>query len=89
MARKFPQRYLKPTSFKPKGSIFEGLTWKMPNSKGTDTYDVTCEQRGFTCDCPGFTFRGRCKHSQTVVDRIEEALDDRSPKYRWELDYQS
>jgi len=85
MARKFPQRYLKPTSFKPKGSIFEGLVWKMPNSKGTDTYDVVCEEKGFTCDCPGFTFRGRCKHTQTVVTRIEEALDDRSPKYRWEL----
>jgi len=57
----------------------------MPNSKGTDTYDVVCEEKGFTCDCPGFTFRGRCKHTQTVVTRIEEALDDRSPKYRWEL----
>ena len=38
---KFTQRYLKPTLFKPKGSVFEGLIWKQPNSKGTDTYDVT------------------------------------------------
>ena len=55
----------------------------MPNSKGTDTYDVVCEERGFTCDCPGFTFRGKCKHSQTVVDRIEEAIDGRVPEYKW------
>ena len=27
------QKYLKPTLFKPKGSVFEGLIWKQPNSK--------------------------------------------------------
>ena len=81
---KFTQRYLKPTLFKTKGSVFEGLLWKKPNSKGTGTYDVVCTDKGFTCECPGFTFRGKCKHSQDVLTRIEEALDDRSPKYRWE-----
>ena len=81
---KFTQRYLKSTMFKPKDSVFEGLIWKKPNSKGTDTYDVECTEQGFTCECPGFTFRGKCKHSQEVLTRIEEALDDRSPKYRWE-----
>ena len=69
------QHYLKPTLFKTKGSVFEGLLWKKPNSKGTDTYDVVCTDKGFTCEC---------KHSQDVLTRIEEALDDRSPKYRWE-----
>jgi hypothetical protein len=80
---KFTQRYLKPTSFKPKGSIFEGLTWKVSNSKGTDTYDVTLEDKGFTCDCPGFTFRGKCKHSESVLTKIEEAIDGRVPEYKW------
>jgi len=82
---KFTKRYLKPTLFKPKGSVFEGLIWKQPNSKGTDTYDVTCTDKGFTCDCPGFTFRGKCKHSLEVLTRVEVALDDKHPQYRWEF----
>jgi hypothetical protein len=82
---KFTQRYLKPTLFKPKGSVFEGLIWKQPNSKGTDTYDVTCTDKGFTCECPGFTFRGKCKHSLEVLTRVEIALDDKHPQYRMEL----
>ena len=81
MARK--QHYLKPTSFTPKGSIFEGVVWKIANSKGTDTYDVVCEPQGFTCECSGFVFRGRCKHSQQVLKQVEEAVNDRSPKYAW------
>ena len=64
---KFTQRYLKPTLFKPKGSVFEGLIWKQPNSKGTDTYDVTCTDKGFTCDCPAFK---KCKHIKAVEDRF-------------------
>jgi hypothetical protein len=79
------KRYLTSDMFKPKGTVFEGLIWKQPNSKGTDTYDVECTEKGFTCECAGFTFRGKCKHSQDVLTRIEQALDDRSPKYCWEF----
>ena len=77
------QRYLKPTLFKPKDSIFEGLVWKISNSKGNGTYDVECTEKGFTCDCSGFTFRGKCKHSLEVLQRVEDAIEDRAPKYRW------
>ena len=80
---KFKQNYFKP-DFEFAQDLFEGLVWKEPNSKGTDTYDVECTEKGFTCDCPGFTFRGKCKHSLEVLNRVETALDDRSPKYRWE-----
>ena len=81
---KHTQKYLKPKLFKPKGSVFEGLIWKQPNSKGTDTYDVVCTEKGFTCDCLCFTFRCKCKHTVDVLTRVEQALDDRSPQYRWE-----
>ena len=78
---KLSKWYLKPTDFTPSGSLFEGLIWHLPNSKGTDTYAVECTDRGFTCECPGFSFRGRCKHSQSVSDQVSAALRDEHPVY--------
>ena len=78
---KFKQSYFKPT-FDYDKSIFEGLVWKEPNSKGTGTYDITLEPKGFTCDCPGFSFRGKCKHTQQIHDRVEEAINGKVPEYR-------
>lgn len=77
---KFKQSYFKPT-FDYDKSLFEGLIWKEPNSKGTGSYDITLEPKGFTCDCPGFSFRGKCKHSQMVNDRVEEAINGEVPEY--------
>ncbi len=74
------QSFFKPT-FEYNRDLFEGLTWKEPNSKGTDTYDITLESKGFTCDCPGFSFRGKCKHTQAVNDRVESAIEGEVPNY--------
>ena len=77
---KFKQSYFKPT-FEYDKSLFEGLVCPVTNSKGTGTYDITLEPKGFTCDCPGFSFRGKCKHSQQVNDRVEEAINGKVPEY--------
>jgi hypothetical protein len=77
---KFTQRYFKPT-FEYDKSLFEGLEWPVANSKGTGTYAITLEPKGFTCDCPGFAFRGKCKHSQQINDRVEEAINGEAPEY--------
>ena len=74
------QSFFKPT-FEYNRDLFEGLTWKEPNSKGTDTYDITLESKGFTCDCPGFSFRSKCKHTQAVNDRVESAIEGEVPNY--------
>ena len=39
-----------------------------------NVYDVTLHDRGFTCDCPGFSFRGRCKHSQQILRQVEGVM---------------
>ena len=76
---KFKQSYFKPT-FDYDKSLFEGLIWQEPNSKGTGTYDITLEPKGFTCDCPGFSFRGKCKHSQqSHMIRVQESHQWPSP----------
>ena len=78
---KHVQKYMKP-DFEFARDLFEGFTWLEPNSKGTDTYAVTLEPKGFVCDCPGFTFRGRCKHTQNIHNRVKEAVDGRVPQYK-------
>ena len=82
MARKFAKRYLKPTAFDPKDSIFEGLVWPVAGSKPGSSYNVTLHDKGFECDCTGFTFHGKCKHSVSVLERVEQAINGEVPQYR-------
>jgi hypothetical protein len=78
---KFTQKYMKP-DFEFNRDLFLGLVWPHANSKGTGEYAITLESKGFTCDCPGFGFRGKCKHTQAINDRIKEAVDGRVPQYQ-------
>ena len=82
-SRKFAKRYLKPTAFDPQGSLFEGLVWTLPSSKGDKTYNITLDPKGFECDCTGFAFHGRCKHSQQILKQVEEAVNGEVPEYKW------
>tara|TARA_X000001036_G_scaffold283232_1_gene263041 strand:- start:602 stop:823 length:222 start_codon:yes stop_codon:yes gene_type:complete len=70
---KFKQSYLKPTEFNPKGHWMVDIVWPVKGSKD-NVYDVTLHDRGFTCDCPGFSFRGRCKHSQQILRQVEGVM---------------
>ena len=40
--------------------------WQVSGSKGS-TYTVTKNKSGYTCTCPGFTFRKSCKHISVAV----------------------
>ena len=40
----------------------KSISVKISNSKGTDSYDVTYQQGMWSCTCPGFGFRRKCKH---------------------------
>ena len=61
--------------------MFLGLVWHIAGSKKGTEYSVELHERGFTCECSGFTFRGKCKHSDSVLKRVEEAIDGRVPQY--------
>ena len=68
---KFKAKYLKPTVFSPKDHWMVGFIWPVDGSKEGTSYDVELHDQGFTCECSGFSFRGKCKHSQAVLKQVE------------------
>ena len=70
---KFKEKYLVPTVFRPNGHWMVGTIWPVKGSKGNE-YSVELHDKGFNCDCPGFTFRGSCKHSQAILKQVEGAM---------------
>jgi hypothetical protein len=81
MSKKRQKRFLKPTKFNPKGHWMVGMVWSVKGSKGNE-YSIELHDQGFDCDCTGFAFHGRCKHSQSIVKQVEEAVDGRYTKYQ-------
>lgn len=49
--------------------FFAGGTKKEPKQ-----YTVTMTAKGFTCDCPGFKFRGKCKHVNMIAESIDRIV---------------
>ena len=73
---KFATKYFKPTDlFDFKDHWAVGLEYPIKGSKD-NTYIVAITDKGFTCDCPGFTFRGKCKHTEAVAQRWRDVLSD-------------
>ena len=40
----------------------QNLTFNVSNSKGTDSYEVTYINGSWSCTCPGYGFRRKCRH---------------------------
>ena len=49
-----------------KGLAVKDPSWQFEGSKGAK-YTVTLSQGTYNCTCPGFTYRGKCKH----VDQLD------------------
>jgi hypothetical protein len=71
VAKKYAKRYLKPEDWNFKGHFLVGTEWSVAGSKKDSFYTVALTESGFTCDCYGFQFYGRCKHSTEVVERFD------------------
>jgi hypothetical protein len=70
VAKKFAKRYLKPADWNFKGNLLAGTEWSVAGSKKGSFYTVALTEQGFSCDCTGFTFYGKCKHSLSVVEKF-------------------
>lgn len=54
-------------AFKSPKNAAENATVEVKGSKG-NSYWVNAQDK--TCTCPGFTFRGKCKHTAILVDSL-------------------
>ena len=62
-------KFYKPDDINFKNHWAEHTAWTVAGSKD-NTYTVTLTTRGFTCDCSGMMFRGKCKHVVQIADRF-------------------
>ncbi|MEM7366390.1 MAG: DEAD/DEAH box helicase [Pseudomonadota bacterium] len=46
------------------------LVYLTPSSKGDRQYRIEVEGADLTCDCPGFSYRGMCKHVRELKDAL-------------------
>ena len=71
--KKYAPKFLKPTAFNPEGHWMVGVVWPVAGSKG-NSYAVELHDKGFACECTGFAFHGKCKHSKAVLAQVEGAM---------------
>ena len=62
-------RYYKPKEIITKKHFLVGTVWPIEGSKN-NTYSIEMHDKGFTCNCLGFTYNGKCKHTIQVVTEL-------------------
>ena len=62
-------RYYRPKEIITKNHFLVGTVWPIEGSKN-NTYSIEMHEKGFTCDCLGFTYNGKCKHTSQVVTEL-------------------
>ena len=75
MPKTFTPRYLKPKTFSLENHWATGLEWTVEGSKG-NRYTVSVTPKGFSCDCTGMTYHGKCKHTLQALRRFVDANRD-------------
>lgn len=68
---KYGERFFKPEGWNFKNHFLDGTEWCVAGSKAGSAYTVALTQKGFKCDCTGFQFHGKCKHSRTVAEQFD------------------
>ena len=62
-------RYYKPKEIITKKHFLVGTVWPIEGSKN-NTYSIEMHDKGFTCNCLGFMYNGKCKHTSQVVTEL-------------------
>jgi hypothetical protein len=47
-------------------------TWTVAGSRGS-VYTVRMQDKRLTCSCPGYQFRGHCRHVEQIREQVKEA----------------
>ncbi len=71
------KKFSKPISFDRRGRTFVELeegsapepAVRTVEGSGGKKYYLTNENGYWSCTCPGFTFRGKCKHTEDLTDK--------------------
>lgn len=67
---RYKQRYYAAEGWDFKNHFLDGTEWTVQGSKNSE-YIVTLTTKGFQCECHGFTFYGKCKHSKEIAGRFD------------------
>ena len=70
-------KYYKSEDIETQNHFLVDSTWPVKGSKENE-YDVKMHDKGFTCDCLGFTYNGKCKHITSIIFLL---INEDYPKY--------
>jgi hypothetical protein len=70
-------RYYKSPEITTKNHFLVDTIWPVKGSKG-NTYSVKMHEKGFTCECLGFSYNGKCKHTTQVTSLL---INENYPRY--------
>lgn len=45
--------------------------WTVDSSNGKSKYTITKHGKEFKCNCPGFTYHARCRHTDQIRKEVE------------------
>ena len=54
------------------GHFLEGTEYPQESSSSDKVYTLTVGPHGPYCDCPGFSFNGKCKHVTKFVTDLDK-----------------
>ena len=62
-------RYYKPKEIVTKKHFLVNTIWPIEGSNGNE-YSVEMHEKGFTCECLGFMYNSKCRHTKEVVSML-------------------
>lgn len=60
------------TILRKSGKLSTYRIFKVPSSKGDKNYTIVVNGNYISCNCTGFSFRKRCRHTQEIREKLIE-----------------